>query len=45
VFYIANPMPQTLAPFLLGVGAGKNYIVLYQTAAALTFIGAVAISL
>jgi MFS family permease len=47
VFNIANAMPQTLAPFLgailLTVGAGKNYTLLYLTAAALTFLGAVAI--
>jgi MFS family permease len=48
VFNIANAMPQTLAPFLgailLSLGAGgKNYTVLYITAAVLTFLGAVAI--
>jgi len=47
VFNIANAMPQTLAPFLgamlLSLGAGKNYTVLYLTAAALTFLGALAI--
>ena len=47
VFDIANAMPQTLAPFLgavlLGVAAGKNYNLLYITAAVLTFLGAVAI--
>jgi MFS family permease len=47
VFNIANAMPQTLAPFLgailLTVGAGKNYNTLYVTAAALTFLGALAI--
>jgi hypothetical protein len=47
VFNIANAMPQTLAPFvgaaLLGLGAGKNYNVLYLTAAALTLVGAFAI--
>jgi MFS family permease len=47
VFNIANAMPQTLAPFLgailLTVGAGKNYDMLYITAAVLTFVGALAI--
>jgi MFS family permease len=47
VFNIANAMPQTLAPFLgatlLGLGAGQNYTLLYLTAAALTFLGAIAI--
>jgi MFS family permease len=47
VFNIANAMPQTLAPFigaiLLTVGAGQNYNLLYLTAAALTFLGALAI--
>jgi MFS family permease len=47
VFNIANAMPQTLAPLLgavlLGVGAGRNYNLLYLTAAALTFLGALAI--
>jgi MFS family permease len=47
VFNIANAGPQTLAPFLgailLGIGAGKNYDLLYLTAAALTFVGALAI--
>jgi MFS family permease len=47
VFNIANAMPQTLAPLLgailLGVGAGKNYNLLYITAAVLTFLGALAI--
>jgi MFS family permease len=47
VFNIANAMPQTLAPFLgaglLVIGAGKNYTALYLTAAALTFLGALAI--
>jgi hypothetical protein len=47
VFNIANAMPQTLAPFLgailLTVGAGKNYPLLYMTAAVLTFVGALAI--
>jgi MFS family permease len=47
VFNIANAAPQTLAPFLgailLAVGAGKNYNLLYLTAAALTFLGALAI--
>jgi hypothetical protein len=48
VFNIANAMPQTLAPFLgailLSLGAGgKNYNLLYITAAVLTFLGAVAI--
>jgi MFS family permease len=47
VFNIANAGPQTLAPFLgailLSVGAGKNYNLLYLTAAALTFLGALAI--
>jgi MFS family permease len=47
VFNIANAMPQTLAPFLgailLAVGAGKNYSLLYISAAILTFLGALAI--
>ena len=47
VFNIANAMPQTLAPLLgavlLGVGAGRNYDLLYLIAAALTFLGALAI--
>jgi MFS family permease len=47
VFNIANAMPQTLAPLLgavlLGVGAGRNYDLLYLTAAVLTFLGALAI--
>jgi hypothetical protein len=49
VFNIANAMPQTLAPLLgavllgVGVGAGQNYDLLYLTAAALTFLGALAI--
>ena len=48
VFNIANAMPQTLAPFvgaaLLSLGAGgKNYTLLYLTAAALTLLGAFAI--
>jgi MFS family permease len=47
VFNIANAMPQTVAPFLgailLTFGAGQNYTVLYLTAAALTFLGALAI--
>jgi MFS family permease len=48
VFNIANAAPQSLAPFLgailLSLGAGgKNYTLLYLTAAVLTFIGALAI--
>jgi len=47
VFNIANAAPQSLAPFLgaflLAVGAGHNYNLLYLTAAALTFLGALAI--
>jgi MFS family permease len=47
VFNIANAMPQSFAPFLgaalLAVGAGANYDLLYLTAAALTFLGALAI--
>jgi MFS family permease len=47
VFNIANAMPQTVAPFLgailLTVGAGKNYNLLYISAAVLTFVGALAI--
>ena len=48
VFNIANAGPQSLAPFLgaalLSLGAGgKNYTLLYLTAAALTFLGALAI--
>jgi MFS family permease len=47
VFNIANAMPQTVAPFLgailLTIGAGKNYNLLYITAAVLTFVGALAI--
>jgi hypothetical protein len=47
VFNIANAMPQTLAPLLgaalLGAGARQNYDLLYLTAAALTFLGALAI--
>jgi MFS family permease len=47
VFNIANAAPQSLAPFLgaalLTVGAGHNYTLLYLTAAALTFVGALAI--
>ncbi|MEV0128570.1 MFS transporter [Dactylosporangium sp. NPDC050688] len=49
VFNIANAMPQTLAPLLgavllgAGAGAGRNYDLLYLTAAALTFVGALAI--
>jgi MFS family permease len=46
VFNIANAGPQSLAPFvgaaLIG-GAAKNYDLLYLTAAALTFLGALAI--
>jgi MFS family permease len=48
VFNIANAAPQSLAPFLgaalLSLGAGgKNYTLLYLTAAALTLVGAFAI--
>jgi MFS family permease len=47
VFNIANAGPQSVAPFLgailLAVGAGQNYTLLYLTAAALTFLGALAI--
>jgi MFS family permease len=47
VFNIANAGPQSLAPLLgaglLAVGAGQNYNLLYMTAAALTFLGALAI--
>ena len=47
VFNIANAMPQSLAPLLgaalLAVGAGANYNLMYLTAAALTFLGALAI--
>jgi MFS family permease len=47
VFNIANAAPQTLAPFLgaalIALGAGKNYDALYVVAAALTFLGALAI--
>ncbi len=48
VFNIANAAPQSLAPFvgaaLLSLGAGgKNYTLLYLTAAALTLLGAFAI--
>ncbi|WP_081844388.1 MFS transporter [Cellulomonas sp. URHE0023] len=46
VFNIANAGPQSLAPFLgafLIGGAAKNYDLLYLTAAALTFLGALAI--
>jgi MFS family permease len=47
VFNIANAAPQSLAPFLgavlLAVGAGANYNLVYLTAAALTFLGALAI--
>jgi MFS family permease len=47
VFNIANAGPQMVAPLLgailLGVGGGKNYTLLYLTAAALTFVGALAI--
>jgi hypothetical protein len=47
VFNIVNAGPQSLAPFLgaalLTFGGGKNYNLLYLTAAALTFLGALAI--
>jgi MFS family permease len=46
VFNIANAAPQSLAPFLgaaLIAGAAKNYSLLYVVAAALTFLGALAI--
>lgn len=49
VLNIADAMPQTLAPLLgavplgVGAGAGRNHDLLYLTAAALTFLGAVAI--
>lgn len=47
VFNIANAGPQSLAPLLgavlLAVGAGKNYDLLYITAAVLTLLGAIAI--
>jgi hypothetical protein len=47
VFDIANAGPQSVAPFLgaglLAVGAGQNHTLLYLTAAALTFLGALAI--
>jgi MFS family permease len=47
VFNIANAMPQSLAPLLgaalLAVGTGANYNLMYLTAAALTFLGALAI--
>jgi MFS family permease len=47
VFNIANAAPQSLAPFLgavlLTVGGGHNYTLLYLTAAAVGFIGALAI--
>ena len=47
VFNIANAAPQSLAPLLgaalLAVGAGANYNLMYLTAAALTFLGALAI--
>ena len=46
VFNIANAGPQSLAPFvgaLLIGGAAKNYDLLYLAAAALTFVGALAI--
>ena len=47
MFNIANATPQSLAPLLgaalLAVGAGANYNLLYLTAAALTFVGALAI--
>jgi MFS family permease len=48
VFNITNAAPQSLAPFvgaaLLSLGAGgKNYTLLYLTAAALTLLGAFAI--
>ncbi|MGY4644852.1 MFS transporter [Cellulomonas sp. URHB0016] len=46
VFNIANAGPQSLAPFLGALligGAAKNYDLLYLTAAALTFVGALAI--
>ncbi|MET1007672.1 MAG: MFS transporter [Propionibacteriaceae bacterium] len=47
VFNIANAGPQSLAPLLgaalLALGAGKNYDLLYISAAVLTFLGALAI--
>ncbi len=47
VFNIANTAPQSLAPLLgaalLTVGAGHNYTTRYLAAAALTFVGALAI--
>jgi MFS family permease len=46
VFNIANAGPQSLAPFVGAVligGAAKNYDLLYLVAAALTFLGALAI--
>jgi MFS family permease len=46
VFNIANAGPQSLAPFVGAVligGAAKNYDLLYVVAAALTFLGALAI--
>jgi MFS family permease len=46
VFNIANAAPQSLAPFLgaaLIGGAAKDYSLLYVVAAALTFLGALAI--
>lgn len=47
VFNTANAGPQSVAPFLgaalLAVGAGQNHTLLHLTAAALTFLGALAI--
>jgi MFS family permease len=47
VFNIANAGPQSLAPFLgavlIAVGGGADYDLLYLSAAALTFVGALAI--
>ena len=47
VFNIANAAPQSLAPFLgaalIAVGGGQNYTLLYLTAAAVVFLGALTI--
>ena len=44
IFNIANTLPQSvapaIAPFLLAVGGGENYTVLFLTAAALALVGA-----
>jgi MFS family permease len=47
VFNIANAAPQSVAPFLgaalIAFGGGKNYTLLYVTAAIVVFVGALAI--